>query len=115
MEMFTVSSMDGIMDERETVPKKKGENMKGLFPDSAKNPKSRPYRFNQDKKVIFFTSRVHPGETPGSHILNGALDIITDPKSEQGKALRRNFVFKVIPILNPDGVSRGYYRLDTLA
>ena len=82
MEMFTVSSMDGIMDERETVPKKKGENMKGLFPDSVKNPKSRPYRFNQDKKVIIFTSRVHPGETPGSHILNGALDIITDPKSE---------------------------------
>ena len=29
--------------------------------------------------------------------------------------MRRHFVFKIIPILNPDGVSRGYYRLDTLA
>ena len=28
--------------------------------------------------------------------------------------LRKNFVFKVIPVLNPDGVSRGYYRLDTM-
>jgi len=26
-----------------------------------------------------------------------------------------NFVFKIIPILDPDGVYRGYYRLDTLA
>jgi murein tripeptide amidase MpaA len=65
--------------------------------------------------VIVFTSRVHPGETPGSHVLNGALDLITDLKSEQGRLLRKNFVFKIIPTLNPDGVSRGYYRLDTLS
>ena len=29
--------------------------------------------------------------------------------------MRRNFVFKVVPIINPDGVARGYYRLDTMA
>lgn len=47
-------------------------------------------------------------------MLNGALDLITNLKSEQGKQLRKNYVFKIIPILNPDGVARGYYRLDTL-
>jgi hypothetical protein len=25
------------------------------------------------------------------------------------------FCFKIVPMLNPDGVYRGYYRLDTLA
>jgi murein tripeptide amidase MpaA len=40
--------------------------------------------------------------------------MITDPKNEQGRLLRKNYVFKVVPTLNPDGVSRGYYRLDTL-
>lgn len=74
----------------------------------------RPMVF-ENKKIIFFTSRVHPGETPGSHVLNGALDFISDIKNEQAKILRRHFVFKIIPILNPDGVARGYYRLDTLS
>ena len=27
--------------------------------------------------------------------------------------MRKNYVFKIIPLLNPDGVYRGYYRLDT--
>lgn len=31
----------------------------------------------------------------------------------QSALLRKHFVFKIIPILNPDGVYRGYYRLDT--
>jgi murein tripeptide amidase MpaA len=75
--------------------------------------------------VIFFSSRVHPGESPGSWMLNGALEIITEygfvslmcysPNNEQGKILRKNFVFKIVPMLNPDGVARGYYRLDTNA
>ena len=34
-------------------------------------------------------------------------------KSEQARCLRKHFVFKIIPMLNPDGVSRGYYRFDT--
>ena len=36
-------------------------------------------------------------------------------KSEQARSLRRSFVFKILPVLNPDGVARGYYRLDTNA
>ena len=109
MELVTISSMDKITSERETIP----EDSPGLFPDAIKDPETRPYLFEPSKKVVFFTSRVHPGETPGSHALNGFLDLLTDLRNEQGKCLRKNFVVKIIPILNPDGVSRGYYRLDT--
>ena len=77
MELITISSRDGITDERETIP----EDSNGLYPQAVWDPSSRPFIF-EGKRVIFFTSRVHPGETPGSHVLNGALDIITDPKNE---------------------------------
>lgn len=113
MSMMTISSRDGISDERETIPD--GSDAEGLYPDAIKDPSRRPYKFNPAKKVVVFTSRVHPGETPGSYVLNGALDVLTDLKSEQGRLLRKHYVFKIIPTLNPDGVSRGYYRLDTLS
>lgn len=112
MEVMTISSMDGITDQRETMPK--GCENEGIFPESIGAPEKRPFLFDQSKKVVVFTSRIHPGETPGSHVLNGAYELITDLKSEQGRLLRKHFVFKIIPTLNPDGVARGYYRLDTL-
>lgn len=33
--------------------------------------------------------------------------------TEQAQLLLKKYTFKIIPLLNPDGVARGYYRLDT--
>ena len=108
MEMITFSDRCGITEERE-------ETIEGLFPEhsTTDDSKMRPFKF--DKETIFLSCRVHPGETPASYVLNGIWNFITNEKSEQARILRQRFVFKVVPVLNPDGVYRGYFRLDTLA
>lgn len=106
-EMITVSSLDGVNPDGEHE-----EFIPGLFPESDKTDESRPLKF-YNKKVILISSRVHPGETGASFMFNGFLDVLSDQKNPQSKALLKNFVFKIIPALNPDGIYRGYYRLDT--
>ncbi len=64
VDMVTVTSVSGAMPEREAT-------LKGLFPsekDQAK-PKSRPFQFT-GKKVVFLSSRVHPGETQSRYETN---------------------------------------------
>jgi hypothetical protein len=55
------------------------------------------------------TARVHPGESNASFIMHGLLDFLTGPSCE-ARYLRHRFVFKVVPMLNPDGVIHGNYR-----
>jgi murein tripeptide amidase MpaA len=61
------------------------------------------------RKSIILTSRVHPGETNASYVMDGVLDYLV---SDDAKAifLRDTYVFKIIPMLNPDGVIVGNYR-----
>jgi murein tripeptide amidase MpaA len=61
------------------------------------------------KKYILVCSRVHPGESNSSYIMQGFLDFITGNSSE-AIDLRRKIVFKIIPMINPDGVIAGNYR-----
>ncbi|XP_045757650.2 cytosolic carboxypeptidase 4 [Mirounga angustirostris] len=55
------------------------------------------------------TARVHPGESNASWVMKGALEFLvsSDPVA---RLLRENFIFKIIPMLNPDGVINGNHR-----
>jgi murein tripeptide amidase MpaA len=65
---------------------------------------------NQESKdVIVISARVHPGETVSSFIAEGFIkELVGD--GDVGRVLRDNFLIKIVPMLNPDGVSRGNYR-----
>ena len=63
----------------------------------------------QAKRGVFLTARVHPGESVSSWIMKGVLDFLlgSDPDAD---TMRHHFVFKIIPMLNPDGVIVGNSR-----
>ncbi|KAF6101908.1 ATP/GTP binding protein like 2 [Phyllostomus discolor] len=61
------------------------------------------------KKAVVLSARAHPGESNGSWVMKGFLDFILS-NSPDAELLRDIFVFKVVPMLNPDGVIVGNYR-----
>ncbi|XP_058537374.1 cytosolic carboxypeptidase 3 isoform X2 [Ochotona princeps] len=68
-----------------------------------------PNAESRKRKAVILTARVHPGETNSSWIMKGFLDFILGNSSD-AHLLRDTFVFKVVPMLNPDGVIVGNYR-----
>ncbi|CAG9325902.1 unnamed protein product [Blepharisma stoltei] len=62
-----------------------------------------------EKQYIIATARVHPAETVGSWVMEGFIRFISS-KHPEAKQLRKKFVFKIIPMCNPDGVVIGNSR-----
>ena len=59
-----------------------------------------------NRPYIFLTGRVHPGESNASWVMKGSIDYLLSDQPT-AKALREQYIFKVVPMLNPDGVING--------
>lgn len=75
----------------------------------ADKEKEREREREREKKGVFVTGRVHPGETNGSWMMRGVLEFLVSEGAE-ARALRERFVFRVVPMVNVDGVVHGNYR-----
>jgi len=64
---------------------------------------------DSQKRRIYIHGRVHPSETPASWHLDGMIDAIL-ANTPQAKEYRRQMVFYILPIANPDGVAEGLSR-----
>jgi len=101
VDLLTVSEDRGDPKQAETPPE-------GFRTCSVAVDGETPARY-MARPIVFVSARVHPGETPGQFAFLGFLRFLIsdDPRAT---LLRQQFVFKMVPMLNPDGVARGHTR-----
>ncbi|KAM9743726.1 cytosolic carboxypeptidase 1 isoform 2-T3 [Menidia menidia] len=63
----------------------------------------------RNRPLIFLSARVHPGETNASWVMKGTLEFLMGT-SPLAVSLREAYIFKIVPMLNPDGVINGNHR-----
>uniref|UniRef100_A0A671T3S2 Cytosolic carboxypeptidase 1 n=1 Tax=Sinocyclocheilus anshuiensis TaxID=1608454 RepID=A0A671T3S2_9TELE len=76
------------------------------MPESSSNDHISQFK---SRPVVFLSARVHPGETNSSWVMKGTLEFLMSC-SPQAQSLRESYIFKIIPMLNPDGVINGNHR-----
>ncbi|XP_061709086.1 cytosolic carboxypeptidase 1-like isoform X5 [Cydia pomonella] len=62
-----------------------------------------------DREIIFLTARVHPGESNASWVMDGTLSCLLGD-TDVAASLRAKYVFKIVPMLNVEGVINGCHR-----
>ncbi|XP_051896233.1 LOW QUALITY PROTEIN: cytosolic carboxypeptidase 4 [Pristis pectinata] len=62
-----------------------------------------------NRQYIVLTGRVHPGESNASWVMKGTLEFLVS-NNPIACCLRDTYIFKIIPMLNPDGVINGCHR-----
>ncbi|XP_029951908.1 cytosolic carboxypeptidase 4 [Salarias fasciatus] len=65
----------------------------------------------RNRPCVVLTGRVHPGESNASWVMKGTLEFLCSDDLV-AQSLREAFIFKIIPMLNPDGVINGMNRCD---
>lgn len=67
----------------------------------------------KDYKVVWVFGRQHPGETTASYMAEGMIDYLISLYSSPPAGLEyvlNNIVFKIVPMINVDGVIHGNTR-----
>lgn len=64
-------------------------------------------------RVIIILCRSHAGETPASFVCQGFIEFLIG-NHPIAKVLREHFVFKIVPMVNPDGVFLGNNRCNLI-
>ena len=108
LDMFTINSMYNIFQNGATsVVTSKSNNY--LYIKNNQENKNNSSQILDERKAVVIIGRQHPGETVGSFVVKGFIDFLMGD-SEEAKKLREIYVFKIVPMMNPDGVLVGNSR-----
>ena len=115
LDMFTINSMYDIYKNGPmSIIMPKAKNYLSLKKSITGNNNNTKQSMNDskiidDRQAVIIIARQHPGETVGSFVIQGCIDFLMG-NSEEAKKLREIYLFKIVPMMNPDGVLVGNSR-----
>ena len=110
LDMFTINSMYDIYNNGVTsVILPKNNNYLSIKNNYENTNKCNNSQLLDERKAVVLIGRQHPGETVGSYVIKGCIDFLMGD-SEESKKLREIYLFKIVPMMNPDGVLVGNSR-----
>ena len=110
LDMFTINSMYDIYKNGITsVIMPKTNNYLSIKNNYENNINNNNSQIIDERKAVVLIGRQHPGETVGSYVIKGCIDFLMG-NTEEAKKLREIYLFKIVPMMNPDGVLVGNSR-----
>ena len=108
LDMFTINSMyDMFKNGIISVVTPKSNNYSYVKNNIENN--NNTSQVLDERKAVVIIGRQHPGETVGSYVVKGMYDFLMGD-SDEAKKLREIYIFKIVPMMNPDGVLVGNSR-----
>lgn len=107
--------LKGLVDARPDIVRRQllcrtlGGNRCDLLTITSTDPGDERTHPVAKRKYVVLSGRVHPGESNASWMVKGLLDFVAGDTLD-ARRLRRTYVFKFVPMLNPDGVANGNHR-----
>ncbi|CAM9248315.1 unnamed protein product, partial [Lampetra fluviatilis] len=107
--MLSACDRSSVFVQRDVLCATAGGNSCPLLTITAAPTSHRDLQSLRRRPCVFLSARVHPGESNSSWVMRGSLRFLLGA-SVEAAALRRHFVFRLLPMLNPDGVASGAHR-----
>lgn len=108
---YTTNDLSAFLDGISSSPHVRTETL-GLSPRFRKPLQMVTIEESQSsfaRKTVWIHARTHAAETGPSFVLEGLIRTVLGDDA-LGRALRQQYVFKIVPMHNPDGIILGNYR-----
>nr|XP_032800461.1 cytosolic carboxypeptidase 1-like [Petromyzon marinus] len=107
--MLSACDRSSVFVQRDMLCLTAGGNSCPILTITAAPTSQRDLQSLRRRPCVLLSARVHPGESNSSWVMRGSLGFLLGP-SVEARALRLAYVFRVLPMLNPDGVASGAHR-----
>ncbi|KAA0187412.1 Cytosolic carboxypeptidase 4 [Fasciolopsis buskii] len=105
--VLTITAKSLLTDDKSTPDQLARLSVSASEVDGCKPMPDRSfYTRSSIRPYIFLTARVHSGETNSSWVMQGLVNHLVSDHPVAVQA-RQQFIFKIVPMLNPDGVICG--------